>query len=211
MKKSLEGKKFGRLTVIKQTNKRKNGNIVWQCECNCGSNVIVYATTSSLNSGDKKSCGCLGIEQVSNINKTHSLSGTRLYKIYNHIKSRCYNSKDKNFKYYGEKGVLLCDKWLNNFEEFYNWSMDNGYEDNLTIDRINVNGNYEPSNCRWVDMKTQANNRTSSIKLNILGNDISLAECCRKYGLSYNKYQKRRKNGHDIEKEINEIIQNKQS
>ena len=92
----------------------------------------------------------------------HNLRYTRLYRIYYGMRARCYNPKTRAYKYYGERGITICDEWLSDFTNFYEWSINNGYSDDLTIDRIDVNGNYEPSNCRWVDMKTQVHNRRTS-------------------------------------------------
>lgn len=100
------------------------------------------------------------------------------------MKQRCYNSNDKDHKHYGGRGIKLCDAWLNNFDVFYNWAMSHGYDYTLTIDRIDVNGNYEPSNCRWVDMKTQCNNRRSCVYITYNGKTQNIAQWSRELGIT---------------------------
>ena len=92
------------------------------------------------------------------IGVTHGKRNTRLYCIWVSMKQRCYNKNNKDFVKYGSRGIKICDEWLNNFMSFYNWSMENSYKEDLTIDRINNNGNYEPSNCRWITQKAQTYN-----------------------------------------------------
>lgn len=113
-----------------------------------------------------KSCGCLNKEMSKQRAYKHGLNNTRIYNIYNKIKSRCYYSKDTSYMNYGGRGILICEEWLdkqNGFINFYNWAIDNGYTEKLTIDRIDNDGNYEPNNCRWVDKKTQNNNKRNNI------------------------------------------------
>jgi len=153
----LTGHKYNKLTVIKLHHKtqkytidgkKKGHQYFWLCKCDCGNETII--PTSNLRKGLIKSCGCLKY--------THHLSNTRLYRIYIGMKTRCYNSKSLSYKDYGGRGITICQEWLDDFMNFYNWAKDNGYSDNLSIDRINVNGNYEPSNCRWATQEEQSNN-----------------------------------------------------
>ena len=153
---NLQGKIFGKLKVIKCGGKNKRGEIIWECLCECGNKTFVVG--AKLNNGHTKSCGCLVKE---NHYIKHDKTGTRIYRIWNAMKNRCYNKKTLYYKDYGGRGIIVYEKWLNKengFMNFYNWSILNGYDDNLTIDRIDVNGNYEPSNCRWVDKKEQSSN-----------------------------------------------------
>lgn len=172
--KDFTGKRFGRLVVINDTGKRKNRQKIWLCECDCGNKTEV--PTKYLTSGDTKSCGCYRREcEIKNLSqfwgqpKTHGLSKTRIYQIWADMKDRCNNQNNKAYGNYGERGIKVCDEWLIEFMNFYNWAIKNGYNDSLTIDRIDVNGNYEPSNCRWADWKTQANNRRATRKIKIYG------------------------------------------
>lgn len=157
------GEKYGRLTVIEYAGKAKNGSQLVKCVCDCGNEKIVRLC--SLRDGSIKSCRCLHNELLAKRNRiikttTHGRSRTRLYRIWTHMKQRCYNSNDKKtFCNYGGRGIKVCDEWKDNFIAFQEWALSNGYADDLSIDRIDVNGNYEPSNCRWATMKEQQNNK----------------------------------------------------
>lgn len=147
----LTGEKFGMLTVLNRSENKNNSHVLYNCLCECGNTKI--ADAYNLKNGITKSCGC-----VSDMPR-HDLNNTRLSKIWRNMKQRCYNPKSIGYKYYGAKGVSVCDEWKNDFMNFYNWAIKNGYSDNLTIDRINPFGNYEPKNCRWATYKEQANNK----------------------------------------------------
>lgn len=160
--KDISGLRRGRLTVIKYVGKNKYGKSLWECKCDCGNTKVIVRDSLIKEKGGTRSCGCLGMESRRvKIPRTHGMTGTRIHRIWKNMKTRCYNGHDKFYYCYGGKGIKICDEWRNNFVPFYEWSMENGYTDELTIDRINSDGDYEPSNCRWVTMKVQNANSSN--------------------------------------------------
>lgn len=153
--KDLTGMRFGRLTVSKRVSQIGEGKVKWLCQCDCGNTTVVKA--DNLNSGSTLSCGCYNIDKIIERNTKHGKRYTRLYNIFCDMKKRCYNKNSANYKNYGERGIIICDEWLNDFNAFYNWAMENNYGDTLTIDRKDNDGNYEPDNCRWI---TKSENST---------------------------------------------------
>ena len=159
----LTGQRFGHITVLERaTNHICAGGqhkTAWICICDCGKEIV--ATSGNLRNGHHISCGCLAAERMSVIgqNGTHRESRSRLYRVWSGMKNRCLNPKATKYEIYGGKGVKVCPEWLQSFENFRDWAMANGYTDNLTIDRIDGNGNYEPSNCRWTSYSEQNKNR----------------------------------------------------
>lgn len=195
----LTGKRFGRLTVIERYNK-KTPYVLWRCKCDCGKESIVRA--GSLIRGVSKSCGCLVAETNKKRSTKHGGYGTRLYRIWDDMKSRCRNPKAISYPNYGGKGISLCEEW-NDFAVFREWAMTHGYKDKLTIDRIDINKNYEPNNCRWVDMVTQNNNKSSNFFITYDGRKMSLSMWAKELHISYNMLLKRIRRGWTFEKAIN--------
>lgn len=153
----LTGKKFGRLKVVRYYGSNKNGRALWLCQCECGNTKVIVG--NSLINKATISCGCYNKEHSKNIHTKHNMSYSKIYKVWNGMKTRCYN---KNFLYYcnyGGRGIKICDEWKNDFSKFYEWAINNGYKEGLTIDRINNDGNYEPNNCRWVTRAEQNRNK----------------------------------------------------
>jgi hypothetical protein len=175
----LIGKVFGRLTVIKISDIRYHRSIQWECLCECG-NIKLY-TSSELISGDVVSCGCKRRENVTKHGKKH----TKEYTLWSNIKNRCYCKNNKKYDNYGGRGIVVCEEWKNNFENFYNWCKETGYDGRHSIDRIDNNGNYEPSNCRWADDYQQANNKRNNIFITLDDITHSLQEWCKIKGLKY--------------------------
>jgi len=199
----LTGKKFGKLTVIKRVADR-NKQAYWLCKCECGNEKIIAGY--ALRDGRKvKSCGCTTVSHGKVITK-HYETKTRLYRIWQDMKSRCYNKKEPAYKWYGARGITICKDWENYFA-FKEWSLANGYTDNLTIDRIDVNGNYEPSNCRWATRKEQANNTRTTRHITYKGETYSVSEWTRILGFKSSTLSGRLNTlGWSIEKAFNTPI-----
>ena len=158
MLKIQAGDRFGRLVVIEASAARSRGRICYVCRCDCG-NITQPIPGSNLKKGEKRSCGCLQKETRPVASRTHGESRTRLYRCWFDMKRRCNNQQDPHYRYYGARGITVCAEWADSYIPFRDWAMANGYADNLTIDRIDVNGNYEPGNCRWITMTEQQQNR----------------------------------------------------
>ena len=152
----LTGEKFNRLTVLGRAGSH-GGRACWNCLCDCGQSVIVE--TADLKSGNTKSCGCMKREQIAERSITHNESKGRLYNVWKGMKKRCNNPNSTVYRYYGGRGISVCQEWNDDYTTFREWAVTHGYEDHLTIDRIDVDGDYCPENCRWVTMSEQARNK----------------------------------------------------
>lgn len=141
-RKDLSGQRFSHLSVIDFAGIGKNGHALWRCLCDCGTEKVIVG--HKLTEGEAKSCGCMHYKYG------HGKTETRLYHIWRTMKARCLSKTSNKYKNYGGRGIKVCDEWRDNFQCFYDWSMANGYTDELTIDRIDVDGNYQPDNCQWI-------------------------------------------------------------
>ena len=195
----LTGKVFGKLTVIERAKNTKNYKVKWRCLCECGCEAIVRG--DSLTSGRTKSCGCsIGAHPI------HNDTGSKLYYTWQAMRYRCENPNHQSYKDYGGRGIKVCSEWQD-YLIFKEWAYKNGYDDKLTIDRIDVNGDYTPDNCRWVTMKKQANNRRSNTQYEYNNESHSLSEWCDIYHLSYKTVHARIKDrGWSFEKAISTPI-----
>jgi hypothetical protein len=195
-KKNLLGKKYGRLKVIRE-NGRFNEMVCWDCVCDCGKTVNVPAYY--LTSGQTQSCGCLQRERTSKANTIHGDSKRKaessLYRIYKHMIWRCENPNCKDYANYGGRGIKVCDEWKKSYLAFKEWALKNGYEPHLTIDRIDVNGDYKPSNCRWITLTEQENNRRDNVFLVFDGVRKTASQWAREYGVKPSKIYYRKRKG----------------
>lgn len=188
---SLIGNRYGRLVVLEQGPKRSDGVAAWICQCDCGT-ITVPIRGYDLRSGKTQSCGCLHNELLSKKMKKHGETKTRLHRIWQNMKRRCDTPSVPCYEVYGGRGIKVCDEWLHDYVAFREWALSNGYADNLSIDRIDPNGDYCPDNCRWATMKEQSNNLRKNIVVDIDGETHTLAEWSRisgvKYLTLYNRY-----------------------
>lgn len=172
--KDLTGQKFGRLTVEGFSHLDKHHKGHWLCRCECGAAVDVE--THQLKCGKTKSCGCWKNDVNSKRLKTHGCEPKRLYRVWVSMKKRCTNPKEPEYKNYGGRGITVCDEWRCSFESFRFWALVNGYEEGLSIDRIDNNGNYCPDNCRWTDRKTQNSNKRNNHRITFNGKTQTVTE-----------------------------------
>ena len=203
----LTGQHFGMLTVVEKAEDRIYNNKAykqWFCRCDCGKEKVIMQ--ANLMSGKSTNCGCQRILKIQKATKTHGMTKSRLYVLYKGILARCYNKNHQHYKEYGERGIRVCSEWLEDFMNFYNWAMDNGYDENAprgkcTLDRISNDGNYEPNNCRWVDMKVQANNTRKNIVItNSKGESHTISEWGHILGVSPSLLLSRYRKGWEIDK-----------
>ena len=193
------GDRYGRLTIVSEAPKSER-QYKWKreflCKCDCGNYRRVRL--ENLVSGHTKSCGCY-IRDFNKDNKIkHGHYGSRLYKIWQGIKKRCLQRNSKDYRDYGGRGIKICDEWME-FEPFYEWAINNGYQQDLTIERIDVNGNYEPSNCTWIPKKEQGRNTRRTKIICYKGEQKTLREWAVCLGLTYNVLQLRLSRGWSIE------------
>lgn len=200
----LTGQRFERLVVISRTTNSRTNMTRWLCKCDCGKEKIVHS--AHLKSGASKSCGCLQKELARSANLIHGHSNkniTKEYRAWKHIRKRCYSVNCKDYKDYGGRGIRVCERWLESFQNFLN-DMGNAPSKDLSIDRIDNDGDYEPNNCRWATTIEQAGNKRKSI----IYQDICLKEYCRQNNLNYGAiYQRIKKCNWSIKEAISTPIQ----
>lgn len=188
----LTGRKFGRLTVIERA-PNKGRKTCWLCRCDCGNTTIVIA--DNIKNGQTTSCGCYHREKAAEMHFKHGGTDTRLYRVWNDMRSRCSCSYDKEYKRYGARGIRVCKEW-EDFSTFQKWALDNGYRDDVergkcTLDRIDNDGSYCPSNCRWVSVKEQSNNRRSNRYIEYRGECHTTAEWSEILGINRSMLDRR--------------------
>ncbi len=213
MRVDIKNRRFGRLIAINPTPDRDScQSVIWKCKCDCGNTILVSARQLTSKTGTH-SCGCLQKEKArKNLEENHK-SGrdapaykhgkykSRIYNTWINMKARCYNPNATRFLQYGGRGIKVCEMWKKDFQAFYDWAVLNGYQDNLTIDRIDNNGDYTPDNCRWVDNKRQQNNTSHSRMISYGEKTQTLQEWSAELGINYKTLQKRL-NAWDIEKAL---------
>lgn len=185
----LTGHRYGRLVVIERAENNKHGISQFLCQCDCGNKKIICG--KFLRDGDTISCGCFRKEVASNTHRKHGFRETRLYHVWQDIKTLCYNPNDSRYKYYGGRGIIVCDEWKDNFQAFYDWAIESGYKEEIqangynkwTIERIDNNGNYEPDNCCWATMEAQCNNTRRNRLIKYKGADFTVAQVAKERGL----------------------------
>lgn len=195
----ISGRRFGRLIVVERVGTIR-GQAAWRCECDCGKTAIV--PSHDLKRGSTKSCGCYAADLSRQRLETHGMTKTRIFRIWTGMLSRCSNNKDCAFVFYGGHGISVCDEWRNDFARFHDWSIRNGYKKDLTIDRIDNNGNYCPDNCRWASPRVQANNRRTTRYLTVMCETKTISEWADIYGIKYGTIFCRLKDGWDEEKAV---------
>lgn len=202
----LAGQTFGKLTAIryKGYDVSKSGKrlSLWECKCECGATVIVRA--SSLRSGNTKSCGCLrkelGRSNPVMVRAKHNATQSRLFRIWRGIKSRCFNPNTIEYERYGGRGITMSREWVDDFPAFQEWALNNGYSDTLTIDRIDNDGDYEPSNCRWSTNKEQQNNTRFNRLITYNGNTHTLKQWSELLNIPYDTLWRRLANDWSIDR-----------
>lgn len=185
----LTGQRFGRLTVIEFAGRDMQRKSRWRCVCDCGTETIVDAY--NLKVGHIKSCGCRNRERIGNLNRSHGLRGDPLYPVWRGMKARCNNPNEPAFKNYGGRGIKVCDEWERDFQAFYDWAIENGYNRELSIDRIDNDDGYRPDNCRWVTALEQSNNRRSCYHITYAGETHTISEWSRILGIRYDTLRRR--------------------
>ena len=193
----LTGKQFGRITVLSRAENRGK-QTYWLCQCSCGAKKEICAY--NLTKGLTKSCGCLSAEMIGNRSRTHGMTETHEYQIWLGMKARCHTETNSAYRYYGAKGVKVCDAWLNSFEQFL---ADMGEApEGMSIERIDVSGDYERANCKWATQEEQANNKTNNRFITWRGKTLTAAQWGREVGLRSHTILRRLRDGWSVDRTL---------
>jgi hypothetical protein len=191
------GEKFGRLTIFAFDRYTKRGAL-WKCLCECGN--IISVGFGPLNNGNTKSCGCYKREKFRKTVTVHGMHGTPEYVVWIGVHARCYNPKSKNYRYYGGRGIIMCERWKNSFINFYADMGNRPFDQHTTIDRIDGNGPYSPENCRWATDIEQHNNQRNNHQISYNGETKTIAEWARELDIPYHRLRSRIIRGMPIER-----------
>lgn len=206
------GARYGRLTVIERKENNKHKIAMYLCKCDCGNEKVIKGT--ALRNGTTKSCGCYQRDVASATAKVyiasenfkpptryrHGYANTRLFEIWCRMRERCTNPAKDHYDRYGGRGIKVCNEWMKDFVPFKEWALANGYQDNLSIDRIDNDGDYSPDNCRWATQSEQCRNRSNTVKLTHNGETKPLADWSELYGVKYKLAHERYKKGWPFER-----------
>lgn len=209
VKMDLTGQTFNALTVLYRA-ENKGVKVMWHCRCACGKELDVWAHLLKEGQKGQKSCGCMTKKILHDYHISHGETNSRLYNVWHGIRQRCNNPKDKGYARYGGRGIKLCKEW-DRYEAFKEWALENGYDEKAahkkcTIDRIDNNKGYSPSNCRWVSAKVQANNRTNNHWVTYHGETHTTAEWAEITGITREVIQWRLKRGWSEERTLTEPV-----
>lgn len=210
----LTGQRFGRLTVIEKSPSRRGDKTWWSCKCDCGSTLEVWSVY--LRNGTTKSCGCLNREMCSarlkayrKRNGADGRSKNRLHSIWAGMKERCLSPGSHAYALYDGRGITVCDEWRNSFDAFRDWALTHGYSEDLSIDRIDVDGDYCPENCRWADAITQSNNTRCNHMLTYSGRTMSVSRWAVEIGISRGTLVSRLSAGWSVQQAIETPVEHK--
>lgn len=205
----LSGKRFGRLICIKDVGRDKSGSVLWECLCDCGNKTVV--TARNLNHNHTKSCGCYHRDRTGETHTVHGLyydengKRTKLYHVWGMMRQRCNNPNNASYKDYGGRGIKVCKEW-DRYKNFYEWAYANGYKEGLTIDRIDNDGDYKPSNCRWVTRQEQCLNTRYNRYLEYDGKRQTLTEWAKELGMESHVLSTRLRRGWSVERALTQPV-----
>lgn len=198
---NLTGEKYGGITVLEYDSNDKFGHSKWKCICSCGKEFV--AIGDNLKRHHYLSCGCKNPAKTGDISRTHGMTNTRFYNIWDNMKRRCQNKNNKSFSYYGGRGITVCEKW-ESFDGFCK-DMYDTYSEKMTLERVDVNSGYFKENCTWIPHKMQSRNKRNTVKIYFNGTLIPFSEYCEINNLEYNKvrYELKKENKLVYANEVN--------